>query len=206
MKYIVGGIILTLLNWFIITMVIDWRLMTLPIPHFKKGNYPEAFLIKKENRMDIQNAYNCSAFSTAFLLRHFGIEAEGNDIYNKMPGKMKSGYVYQKGIRQYFSEQKMKTYYYRGNIDQLKREISKGIPVIAFIKVYADKEYLHYVPVVGYDKDHLYIAESLGELVNCTDSSYYNRRVSINDFKKLWKTGSIKMPLYSNTYITVRSV
>lgn len=62
--------------------------------------------------MDIQKGYNCSAFSTAFLLRHFGIEAEGNDIYNKMPGKMKSGYVYQKGIRQYFSEQGMKTYYF----------------------------------------------------------------------------------------------
>lgn len=85
MKYIVGGIILTLLNWFIITMIIDWRLMILPIPHFKKGNYPEAFLIKKENRMDIQKGYNCSAFSTAFLLRHFGIEAVGNDIWLCLP-------------------------------------------------------------------------------------------------------------------------
>ena len=63
---------------------------------------------------------------------------------------------------------------------------------------------MHFVPVVGYDEQYVYLSESLRQLVNCNDANYsYNRKVAINEFKKLWNVKNITMPLYSNTYITV---
>ena len=89
-----------------------------------------------------------------------------------------------------------------GNIAELKKEVSKGAPVIVFIRTYKNKSYLHYVPVVGYDEENFYIAESLKELIN-TNGINYNRRISILDFKKLWNTSDLKMPFYKYTYISV---
>ena len=90
-----------------------------------------------------------------------------------------------------------------GNVARLKYEISKGTPVIAFLKVYEHKDFLHYSPIVGYDEESLYFAESLAEVVN-TDHENYNRVTTIADFRKLWNTSSLRLPFYRYTYITVR--
>lgn len=37
------------------------------------------------------------------------------------------------------------------------------------------------------------------ELVNC-QKEYYNRRVEIKEFKRLWNTAMLKMPFYRNTF------
>lgn len=47
-----------------------------------------------EERIDIQTEFQCSAFASAYVLRHFGIDATGIKLYAKMPHKMKNGYVY----------------------------------------------------------------------------------------------------------------
>ena len=134
------------------------------------------------------------AFSTAYVLRHFGMKADGKELYTNFPSKVRSGNVYPKGI---------KTNYYKGNINTLKYEVSKGTPVIVFIKVLKDRNNLHFVPVVGYDKEYIYLSESLGHLVNCNDDNKsYNRKVPIDEFKKLWNVKNINMLFYSNTYIT----
>ena len=70
------------------------------------------------------------------------------------------------------------------------------------IRVQKDKNWLNYVPVVGYDETYIYLAESLPELVNC-ESEYYNRRVEIKEFKKLWNTAMIRQPFYKNTYMRI---
>ncbi len=92
--------------------------------------------------------------------------------------------------------------YCAGNINALKNEVSKGNPVIVMIRTYINKTWLHYVPVVGYDEQYVFIAESLEELVNC-DEQYYNRKIEIKEFKKLWNTSMVKMPLFRNSYITI---
>lgn len=55
---------------------------------------------------------------------------------------------------------------------------------------------------VGFDEKKIYMAESLKEFVNC-DKEYYNREVSIEEFKKLWNTSQVKMPFYKFTYFSV---
>lgn len=178
--------------------------MTLPIPVLRKRDYPANYLIKRNNRIDIQNNRECAAFSTAYVLRHFGIEADGDELYTNFPSKMKSGNVYPKGIRTVLSKKGFKTIYYKGNINSLKYEVSKGIPVIVFIKVHKDRNNLHFVPVIGYDTEYIYLSESLSQLVNSNDdNNSYNRKVPINEFRKLWNVKNVNMLFYSNTYITV---
>ena len=68
------------------------------------------------------------------------------------------------------------------------------------IKIRPDKNWLHYVPVVGYDGQNIFVAESLAELSNCNEP-HYNRRIPVKEFKKLWNTAMPKMPLYANTFL-----
>ncbi|MGE7024509.1 cysteine peptidase family C39 domain-containing protein [Solibacillus cecembensis] len=197
-------IVRTVLLWIIISTIINAYLMTLPIPVLRKRNYPANYVIQENNRIDFQTNTECAAFSTAYVLRHFGMVAEGEALYTHFPNKTKAGNVYPKGIRTVLREMGFKTNYYKGNINSLKYEVSKGTPVIVFIKVHKDRNNLHFVPVVGYDKDYIYLSESLKHLVNYEDDhGSYNRKVPINEFKKLWDIKQIHMLFYSNTYIAI---
>ena len=197
-------IVKTVILWIIISTIINAYLMSLPIPVLRKRDFPASYLIQQNNRIDFQNNTECAAFSTAYLLRHFGIEAEGGALYKHFPSKTGIGTVYPKGILKVLRKNGFITNYYKGNINTLKCEVSKGNPVIVFIKVQKDRNYLHFVPVVGYDEQHVYLSESLKHLVNCHhEDKGYNRKVPINEFKNLWNIKRIHMLFYSNTYIAV---
>ena len=84
----------------------------------------------------------------------------------------------------------------------MKVDLSEDKRVIAFIRTVTDKRWLHYVPIVGYDEDNIYIAESMGFLVNCEDA-YSNRRLSNEEFLKFWDTRELYMPFYRNTYLVI---
>lgn len=191
---------LSILNYVVITTIVDIVLMGALRMHYSRKLGFSKFVITKSNRIDFQSGYKCSAFSTAYLFRHWGIEKNGDDLYEIMPNKMKNGYVYPKGIQKLLSQYGFQVKYCAGNINTLKNEVSEGNPVIVMIRTYTDKNWLHYVPVVGYDEQYIYIAESLEELVNC-EEPYYNRKVAIGEFEKLWDTSMVKMPFYRNTYI-----
>ena len=198
--FIVRSVIL----WIMISAIINAYLMTLPKPVFRKRDYPDSYLIQQKNRIDFQNNTECAAFSTAYVLRHFGMEAEGNALYKQFPSKTRAGNVYPKGIRTVLRNKGFKTNYYKGNINTLKYEVSKGTPVIVFIKVQKDRNNLHFVPVVGYDNAYIYLSESLRYLANCdTEHKSFNRKVPIVEFKKLWNVKRLHMLPYSNTYIAV---
>ncbi|KGR74949.1 cysteine peptidase family C39 domain-containing protein [Ureibacillus sinduriensis] len=197
-------IVSQVLVWIIISTIINTYLMTFPMPVLRKKDYPDNYLIQQNNRIDFQKNNECAAFSTAFLLRHFGIEAEGQALYAHFPSKTTAGTVYPKGIRTVLRNNGFKTNYYKGNINTLKCEVSKGTPVIVFIKTQKDLNHLHFVPVVGYDNDYFYLSDSSSRLANCVDErKHYNRKVPINDFKELWNIKRIHMLFYSNTYIAV---
>ena len=198
--FIVSQVIL----WIIISTIINAYLMTLPIPVLQRRDFPANYLIQQNNRIDFQKNNECAAFSTAYLLRHFGMEDDGEGLYTHFPSKTRAGAVYPKGIRTVLRKKGFKTKYHKGNVSTLKYEVSKGTPVIVFIKTQKDRNYLHFVPVVGYDKEYIYLSESIKKLVNCDDvHNRYNRKVPINEFKKLWNVKRIHMLLYSNTYIAV---
>ena len=81
--WVVGGknnmvwILINIINWFVITIIVDAYLMTLPKLEWKmKKSVPEVYQIINNNRIDIQDNYECAAFSSAYVFRHFGIDAD----------------------------------------------------------------------------------------------------------------------------------
>lgn len=195
--------VLSLFIYLVITTVIDCILMGMLHFHFSLRPGKHTFLIKTPNQIHMQTSFRCSAFSSAYVLRHWGREAEGDALYEHMPNKMKDGYVYPRGIQKLLPQYGLKVRYCAGNLNALKNAVSMGSPVVVMIRVRPDKNWLHYVPVVGYDEEYIYVAESLPELVNC-DESVYNRKIPTAEFRKLWNTAMLKMPLYGNTYFTVQ--
>ena len=82
---------------------------------------------------------------------------------------------------------------------------------------FADKNYLHFATVTGYDEEKVYLADSIQSWVNVDkdgnaiepaldttptsgESVYYNRTIPVEEFKKLWNTSMLKMPLYRNMF------
>lgn len=202
MKWFVCLVIGTLINTFIIITIADIFLMGCFILKFSRKSSISRFMVPKENRIDMQKENACSGYSTAYILRHYDIWVDGEDIYMKMYNKMSNGYVYPKEIKRMFEKYGFYVKYCAGNLNALKNEVSKGNPVIVFIKVRKDKKWLHYVPVVGYDENSLFMAESLAELVNCNEKTY-NRKISNEDFEALWNTSMLKMPLYTHTFYVI---
>lgn len=187
----------------VVTTMVDMKLMG-KLVHKKSKECPKwEFVIKQPNKIDIQTGYQCAAYSVAYLLRHYGIPATGSDIYTRMPDKMKNGCTYPKGIVNILQEYGFHAKYCSGNLKVLENEISKGNPVIVMIRVRKDKNWLHYVPVVGFDEKYIFIAESLSELVNY-DGKLYNRRIEKGEFERLWNTSMIRQPLYKNTFFAVQ--
>lgn len=208
MKYVILPLLcigVALAAYIIITTVTDCILMGKLHFHFDIKCKKPHFVITRENRIDYQDGYKCSAFSSAYVMRHCGMEAKGNELYEIMPDRMKDGYVYPKGIQKLLPQYGIHTEYCAGSITALKNAVSEDNPVIVMIRIRPDKNWLHYVPVVGYDEENIFVAESLAELANC-DECRYNRKIPVNEFKKLWNTAMLKMPLYRNTYIKCTGV
>lgn len=195
-------LIFTLINTFMIISIVDFVLMGTFSFRFSLKCKKEEFLIINKNRIDFQNDVECGGFASAFVLRNFGIEADGNELYNNIQGKMANGCVYPKQVKNLLQQNGLKAKYVRGNLCALKNEVSKGKPVIVLIRVEAKKPYLHFVPVVGFDKENVLLAESLERFVNCKNE-HYNRRICNKEFLNLWNTAMIKMPLYANTFFVV---
>lgn len=203
-EIVAGLLLIILMNYLIITNIVDIILLGAFSFRFSAGCHTEQFVITKENRIDMQKGFQCSAFSTAYVLRHFDKEVDGGTLYSVMPHKMKSGYVYPKGVHDMLRSYGMKVKYCRGNLNALKVDLQKGNPVIVMIRVQKDKDWLHYVPVVGFDEEHVFLAESLSELINCKNV-LYNRRLRNEEFMQLWNTAMLKQPFYKNTYFVTKS-
>ena len=107
-------------------------------------------------------------------------------------------------LRKEISRRGLKVRYVKGNLETLKADLSEGKRVIVFIRTRTDKRWLHYVPIVGYDEDNVYIAESMNSLVNC-EGTHSNRRLTNEEFLKFWDTREIYMPFYRNTYLVIES-
>ncbi len=159
-------------------------------------------LITKANIIDIQEHFQCSGYACAYILRYFDLKITEKECYNKMPNKMNTGYVYPKGIVNFFKNSNFKAKYIRGNLNSLKRDLEEGVPIIVMIKVKTGENWLHYVPLIGFDENNLYFAESLEYLIN-NHHKHYNRKISYSDFFKLWNTSSIRQPFYKYTYFII---
>ena len=196
-------IVLCIISTILLVIILDCLIIGLPKPVKSTRGYVKEYLLKEPNRMDFQKTTECSGFSTAYVLRSFGLEATGNDIYAKIEPKMKNGAVMPGVLKRVIRGYGLDVDYVKGNLQSLKVDISEGKRIIVFIKTRLDKNWLHYVSVVGYDEENIFIAESLHYLTNC-ETKYYNRKLSNEEFMKYWDTRQWYMPLYKNTYLEVK--
>lgn len=162
---------------------------------------PEYFAIEKENQFEVQGKNQCSAFSTAYLLRHFTINSSGKDVYKNIDFKIPfSGYVLPNGLINYFQKNKLNAKLLCGNIDTLKTQVSKGTPIIVLTGHRIS--WYHYMTVIGYDstKKEIYFFDSKKQIDENKDQPG-NRTIKEEYFKELWNT---KMPFFNNAYFVVK--
>ena len=145
----------TLINILIIITIANSFQMGALHFHFSGKCRQKEFVITKANRIDLQKGYECSGFSSAYILRHWDIEEQDSKLYEIIPNKANTGLVSPKGILNILSRYCLKVKYCAGNIAALKNEVSKGNPVIVMIRVLPDQNWLHFVPVVGYDEQYI---------------------------------------------------
>ena len=202
MNYILW-IITFIISSILLITILDWLIIGIARPG-KMKIYDKEYMLKNRNRIVYQTSTECSGFSLAYVLRSFGMEADGKDIYAKIHRKMSNGAVLPRTLIRLIQSYGFNAKYVKGSLETLKSDLSEGRRVIVFIKTRLDKNWLHYVPVVGYDEDYIYIAESMNSLVNCNEE-YYNRKLINQEFLKYWDTREIYMPFYKNTYLVITS-
>ena len=161
---------------------------------------PFSLLPDKSVAIEIQGRNQCAAFSAAYVMRAFGTDSKGEHIYREMPGKLPGGLVTPAGVLSYFRRNGRKAVYLRGSLDRVKAHLAAGDSVILFVRVFPDRRYLHFVPVIGYDEEKIYLAESLDFLVNVNDNPYYNRTVPGEMLARLWK---LPVPFPAKTYVVI---
>ena len=154
---------------------------------------PEFFCASAENRIDYQTNGKCAAYAAAYLLRHFGEDADGEALFPEL--KRPLGFVSANSIMDVFERHGYHSKAYHGSVDTLKQRLAEGNPVIVFIRIPGDT---HYAVVVGYDEQYIYLADSLAENANASDAQY-NRVLTTEEFEAVWKTGTL---LPDNIYIT----
>lgn len=152
------------------------------------------FCNNSNNHIDIQTGNNCASYATAYVLRSLGEQTDGEDIVPEMNRIF--GFVSVKSIIQVLKNQGYVANAYSGNIDTLKQRLTNGVPIIVFISIPGDT---HYAVVVGYDEQSIYLVDSFAENEDI-DMSSYNRKVSNEEFEKIWRTDTI---LTDNIYIVI---
>ena len=155
---------------------------------------PEFFCASSENRIDYQTDGKCAAYAAAYLLRHFGENADGEALFPEL--KRTLGFVSANSIADVFEKHGYQAKACHGSVGTLKQRLSEGNPIIVFIRIPGDT---HYAVAVGYDEQHIYLADSLAENANASDTRY-NRVLTAEDFEAVWKTGTL---LPDNIYIVV---
>jgi len=160
---------------------------------------PKQYMITSENYIDYQPHYECSGYSSAYVLRSLGQDTDGLELYNAISNKNNDGTVPPVTLVEFLAEKGYSVKLCSGTMMQLKHEISKGTPVIVFVRTSPKENYYHYLPIVGYDEEYIYAADSLKYMKNA-ENEYYNRIIGNSDFDKMWETGGFR----KNTYITIR--
>jgi hypothetical protein len=210
MKLILLIAAVTAVNTFIIINIINAALMGIPLPKIRFGRakakayispLPDTELVDG-SYFERQGEVECAGFSSAFVLRHHGIPARGYEIYESVPNKFGSGFVYPKGITGYFRGAGHSAVMRTGSLSALKDRISAGEPTIVMIRSREGGSALHFVCVTGYDEEYIYLAETVGEFIN-DSGEYHTRRIPKAQFKRLWNTSMLKMPLYRNIFYEV---
>lgn len=155
---------------------------------------PREYLIAKANEIDHQTGNECAAYACAYVLRHMGVDIDGDTLYPEI--KRVLGLVPVSSLVKVLEDNGLDAAAYHGTVDTLKERLCQGTPVIVFTKIPGDT---HYMVAVGYDDINIYLVDSMEENSN-VENEYYDRVLTIDEFERLWKTN---MYFVNNIYIVV---
>lgn len=157
-----------------------------PTAYLNHRDHPSSYIISPNPAPDTQPSVECSGCSSAYVLRFYGENVHGVELYQQptFPCKHDGG-AYPKCFKILFEEQYKNyvTEYFTGTTDDVKNAVSRGVPIIVLL---FNGKKLHYVPVVGYDESHFYIQDSVDKYRNVSDQKAYNRSIDIATFDKMW--------------------
>ena len=190
-----GGLIL-----FALATVGIYFITPFPTTDTIKINYPNSFRITTENNFETQVVNECSAFSSAYVLRHFGENKTGLALYEELNYKLPfSGYVLPKGILEYFQKSPYQIQMYTGTFETLKTQLTKGNPIIVLAG--AGLHWQHYMTLVGYDDtlNEVYFFDSLKEYDE-NENAPGNRTLSADYFLDMWDN---ELPIFNHLYFTI---
>ena len=173
---IVGAIMIILIFSLILSVVI----LTPKADKINSNDSKESYFITSSPYIDYQENNDCSAYAAAYVLRCLGENINGKELYPQM--KRFCGMMTAQSIVTAVEKQGYCAKSYHGNVNILKQRLNSGVPIICLVSNGKDS---HYVVVVGYDADYIYIVDSIKENANVADETLYNRKVSNNDFISL---------------------
>ena len=150
-------------------------------------NAPSEYMITTENEIQKQYRYECGAYSTAYVLRSLGVDVDSKEFYEQAEPKSKEGAVPYEAMQAGAERYGYKLESGMISLAALKYEVSKGVPVIVGIEIAPGNSLPHFLPIVGYDEDNIYAAESVGIYAN-EKRNHYNRKIKTDTFKELWWT------------------
>ncbi len=165
-----------------------------------RENLPEQiYVYSEDNYYAYQSGSDCSGYATAYILRNQGIKVEGPELYKEFDKFF--GYVAVHNIVDKLKDYGIKAHAYHGNIENLKCRLNQGKPVVALVTISIDRPNgLHYIAVVGYDEEYIYIADSTRQNSNIHDKNQYNRKLTYEQFEDIWSTDIYPV---KNVYVTV---
>ena len=159
------------------------------------GHLPKEFSIEVSNNyIDFQVENECSAYASAYVMRHLGRQVAGSELYDDIDRVL--GFVSVNSVVSLFQSYGYTAKAYHGDNSTLKQRLISGVPVIAFIRTPDDT---HYVVVVGYDENFIYLVDSISDNANA-NGGWYNRKLSTEEFDAIWKTNMYPV---ENIYIVI---
>ncbi len=178
-----------------------YLLSPFPKSESKSIDLPNRFEVPVNTGFELQGKNQCAAFSTAFVLRNFGLNETGSEVYGKIRYKIPiSGYVLPKGILSYIKSHGYSPTIYKGNLDSLKTRLVEGnTPIIVLVG--NGLFWQHYMTMLGYDneKHELYFFDS-GRAEDENSDSPGNRTMAEEYFLKWWANG---LPIFNHVYIAI---
>ena len=146
------------------------------------------------NHIDFQMENECSAYASAYVMRHLGRQVAGSELYNDIHRVF--GFVSVNSVVSLLQSYGYAAKAYHGDNNTLKQRLISGVPIIAFIRTPDDT---HYVVVVGYDENFIYLVDSISDNVNA-NGGWYNRKLSTEEFDEIWRTNIYPV---KNIYIVI---
>ncbi|MDE5978018.1 MAG: C39 family peptidase, partial [Turicibacter sp.] len=193
------GLILGMIALLIFGLMTLYSLTPFPKKDTVTGSLPSTFSIATDNSFETQVHNECSAFSTAYVLRHFGESSLGMKLYEQFNFKIPFlGYVLPKGILNYFNDSDYIATLYHGSFETLKLRLLEGTPIIVLIG--DGFHWQHYMTLVGFDEDseEVYFFDSLRQEDENKEAPG-NRTLSTDYFLQLWDNG---LPIFHHIYFT----